>query len=143
MEHPIDTRIFVDPQEKPTKEEIAYLNEKGIRAHFQRYRCLKLIRYLQEGNNGPGLTVDRRVEILLLAQEQWLDRKVIWHSRVATVEFLLPFKQALSKRISINPAIRSFEAWIKWADNGRRNTSACTLLSLKRVPTESGTDQHV
>lgn len=135
MFDPQDLLDFVDVDERATTplEEAQWLKDRGILPHHQRYRNIKLIRYILKGNRGPGVTERRREEILKLAQQQWIGRRVSYLGRAATIEFLMPLNRAYAHRRTANPAMRSFEAWFRWDDTGRRNNSGVALLKLDSV----------
>lgn len=123
--------VFLDPDEKTPQEEADYLVQRGIIPHHQRYRNLKLIRYLLNGNRGPGVTELRRTEILKLAQAQWIGRRVKYMDRVGEVEFLMPLNRAYGHQRTANPAQRTFEAWVRWEDTDHRHNMGLPLLKLE------------
>lgn len=123
--------MFLDTEEKTPREETDYLEQRGIIPHHQRYRNLKLIRYLLNGNRGPGVTQVRRVEILKVAQAQWIGGRVKYLNRVGEVEFLMPLNRAYGPRRSAHPDQRTFEAWVRWEDTGHRHNMGLPLLKLE------------
>lgn len=125
-----DLPRYVRPNEKPTTAEVQFLEELRIIPHPQRYRTLKLVRYILTGNHGPGVTPHRRTEILHWAQEYWIGRRAWLNDEPVTVEFLMPYQRALGHQISINPAARSFEAWVRWENTGQRANTGCPLFRL-------------
>lgn len=124
----------IDLKESSTEEERAFLSQYEITPHHLRYRNNKLIRYVKTGNRGPGISVRRRIEILQQAQVLWIGKRVTYFGRVGCVEFLMPYKWALSQRTTANPAARSFEAWLRWEDTGHRNITGVRLDRLQLAP---------